>query len=597
MTLLLPRQKSRKDATARTVGKDTRPLTLIALVTLLIFGAIGGRLGYLQLVAGTHNRELADENRIRLIPKPPERGKILDRKGRILAGNTFSYSVFLWPIAKTKAEWPKTLELLSKILNIPQAEIQRRLERAGYASPSLVRVAKGINWAQVVALAEHTSELEGVEVDKEAMRFYPHKELAAEVLGYIGELNEDELKVRESQGYRLGDVIGKAGVEASYEKQLRGTWGGQQVEVDGAGQVLRVLGQKTPRPGNNVQLTLDLNLQRAAEQALGNRKGAIVALDPRNGEVLALVSHPGYDPNWFARSMTQAQWNELQKREFPFVNRALQAFPPASTFKVITTTAAIESGKFPPDTVLQTYGSITAGGIAFHDWNLAGFGSLGFVRALAMSSDTFFYQIGMGIGGDRIAEWSRRYGFGQNTGIDIPGEAPGLVPDEAWKRKELEEDWYVGDTIIMSIGQGALQVSPIQLAVMFAVVANGGYKVKPHLFLDHDHSRWRQSMHLKPKTVSILKAGLREVVAGGTGQALNVASLPPVAGKSGTGEDPPRPNHTWFGGYAPANNPQIVVVAFGENSGGGGSALCSPMVGKVLHAFFNPNYKGPPPTF
>jgi penicillin-binding protein 2 len=558
----------------------------MAIVSVLLFAGMGSRLAYLQLVEGQKNRQLAENNRIRLIPKPPERGKIFDRKGRILAGNTFSYSVFLWPIANTKAEWPNTLKLLSQILNISEAEIKQRLEREGYSSPSLVRIAKGLTPSQIVALAEHSPDLAGVEVDREALRNYPNGPLAAHALGYIGELDEEELARKQSEGYRLGDVIGQSGLEAAYEKNLRGTWGGQQVEVDSAGKVLQILGEKPSKPGRDVYTTLDLDVQRAAEKALGSANGAIVALDPRNGGVLAMASYPNFDPNWFARRISQSQWDELNKRQFPFLNRSLQVFPPASTFKIVTTTAGLESGKLSPDSILMTYSALNAGGFAFHDWNNAGFGPLGFVGALAWSSNTFFGQVGLRVGEKTLVHWAREYGFGRETGVDLPSEAAGLVPDEAWKRKVLKDDWYAGDTIIMSIGQGALQVSPLQAAVMFAVPASGGYRVKPHLLKNEQpDSTWRTSLKLKPSTVSVLRQGLRQVVTSGTGSRLNVPGLA-IAGKSGTGEDPPRQVHTWFGGYAPAHKPEIVVVAFGENSGGGGGSVQGPKVLQVLQAYF-----------
>lgn len=568
----------------RVVGKQGRVLVLLSIMTVFLLGGIGARLGYLQIVEGDRNRQMADENRIRLIPKPPERGKILDRKGRILAGNKFSYSVFLWPLAAKKPEWPQTVNILSRVLNIPASEIEARVKQAGVNSPSLIRIAQGISQAQIVALEEHRNFLTGVEIDREAMRFYPHGETAAHIIGYIGELNEEELAARRDQGYRLGDVMGKMGVEATYEKVLRGTWGGQQVEVDGQGKVIRILGQKIARPGNDITLSVDLDLQKAAEAALGNRPGAIVAMDPRDGAILALASYPAFDPNWFARRMTQAQWEELQRRQFPFVNRALQGFPPASTFKIVTTVAGLESGKFSPDTVLMTYPALYTGGFAFHDWNRAGFGPLGFAGAMAWSSNTFFGQVARRIGPETLIEWARRFGMGSKTGIDLPGEAAGFVPDPKWKQETFGEGWYDGDSLITSIGQGALQVSPVQAAVMFAVPANGGYKVRPHLIASENPDRWRQSLNLKPSTVQVLRQGLRQVVTSGTGAALNVPEVA-IAGKSGTGEDPPRPHHTWFGAYAPADNPEIVVVAFAENSGGGGGSVCGPMVLKVIQAY------------
>ena len=311
-----------------------------------------------------------------------------------------------------------------------------------------------------------------------------------------------------------------------------------------------------------------------------------------------MVSRPTFDPNLFSTRITDAQWQRLQSEDHPFVNRAIQGFPPASTFKIVTTTAALETGKFNPDTVLGTYPSITVGGIEFGDWNHAGFGPLGFVGALQWSSDTFFYQIGMGVGDRDLIQWTRRYGFGRKTGIDLAEEeSPGLVPDDDWKRKEVKEGWFLGDTVNMSIGQGFLQTTPLQVAMMFAVPANNGYLVKPHLLKDNEAAQnWSESLNLKPETVRILREGLRAVVDGGTGAALNVASLPPVSGKSGTAEDIGRESHTWFGAYAPTAKPEIVVVAFGENSGGGGGSFAAPIVRQVLENYFNPKKKTSGPS-
>lgn len=589
MTLVQSPPSVASQHTPRTVGRRFQSLAVMLLVSVVMLGGIGSRLAYLQLVEGARNRKLADENRIRLIPKQPERGKILDRKGKILAGSRLSHSVFLWPLAIKKHEWNSKLKRLSQILKIPEADLQKRLEQAGYNSPSLVRIARGISPAQVTALAEYSSELEGVEVDAEAVRYYPNGDLAAHVLGYTGEISDRELEKYRSEGYNPGDVIGQMGVEAAYENQLRGEWGGQQVEVDSMGQVVKILGEKPTKPGRDVQLTVDLNLQQAAEKALGNRKGSIVAIHPKTGEVLAMVSRPAFDPNLFSTRISDAQWQRLQSQDHPFVNRSLQGFPPASTFKIVTTTAAIETEKFSPDTVLNTYPSLTIGGIEFGDWNRAGFGPLDFVGAMQWSSDTFFYQIAMGVGDRDLIHWTRRYGFGRKTGIELEEEAAGLVPDDTWKRQELGEGWFLGDTVNMSIGQGFLQSTPLQVAVMFAVPANEGFLVKPHLLKDDHSSRnWRESLNLKPVTIDILQKGLREVVSSGTGTVLNVPTLPPIAGKSGTAEDFGRKSHTWFGAYAPAEEPEIIVVAFGENSGGGGGSFAAPMVRQVLEAHFNP---------
>jgi penicillin-binding protein 2 len=589
MTLVQSSTVARQD-TPRTVGRRYQSLAVMLIVSLLLGGGIVSRLVYLQLIEGSRNRQLADENRIRLIPKQPERGKILDRKGRILAGSRLSFSVFLWPVASKQADWAPRLKRLSEILNIPEADLQKRLTQVGYRSPSLLRIARGISPIQVTALAEYGNELQGVEVDAEAVRYYPNGDMAGHVLGYTGEVNDRDLAQHKGEGYQPGDVIGQMGVELAYEQQLRGEWGGQQVEVDSFGQVVKILGEKTSKPGNDVQLTLDLDLQRAAEKALGNHKGAIVALNPNTGEVLAMVSRPAFDPNLFSTRITEAQWQRLQNQDHPFVNRALQGFPPASTFKIVTTSAGIESGKFSPDTVLNTYPSLTIGGIEFGDWNRAGFGPLSFPGAMQWSSDTFFYQIAMGVGDRSLIDWTRRYGFGTKTGIELSAEeSAGLVPDDAWKRKEIGEGWFQGDTVNMSIGQGFLQASPLQVAIMFAVPANGGYLIKPHLLKSpQPASYWRRSLNLRPDTLQILREGLRLVVSSGTGTALNVSDLPPVSGKSGTAEDFGRESHTWFGAYAPTDKPEIVVVAFGENSGGGGGSFAAPMVRQVLQAYFHP---------
>lgn len=576
-----------RQSSTRTVGRNYQSVFFMLLISIFMLGGIASRLAYLQIIQGERNKELAENNRIRLIPKPPVRGNIFDRKGRILASTRLSRSVFVWPIALQQEKWPETFKRLSEILNIPEEDIEKRLKNAGNSPLSRIRIARSISPAQITALAEYSNELEGVEVDVETVREYPNGDLAAHVLGYTGEINEEELAERRDQGYRPGDVIGQMGVEESFQEMLRGEWGGQQVEVDGSDQVVKVLGRKDAKPGKDVKITIDLEVQKAAEAALGEQKGAIVAMDPNNGAILAMVSRPTFDPNIFSTRITQETWNQLQGKGNPFVNRAMRGFPPASTFKIVTATAGMESGKFPPDTVLPTFAYLYVGGTAFGEWNKAGFGPLGYVRALAMSSNTFHGQIGKGVGGPTLIEWSRKYGFGQKTGIELDEESPGLIADDAWKRERFDWEWTVGDTVNMSIGQGFTQATPLQVAIMFAVPANKGYKVTPHLLSDNGSpDKWRKSMNLKQTTVDKLREGLRAVVTGGTGAALNVPHLPPVAGKSGTAEAPPGKPHAWFGGYAPADKPEIVVVAFAEHSGGGGGSTAGPMVRQVMEGYF-----------
>lgn len=596
MTLFPPSSLGGQKNT-RTVGRSFQSIAVI-IFTLVMTGGIGARLAYLQIVEGEHHRKRAEGNRIRMIPKQPERGNIFDRNGKLLASTRYPRSVYLWPMAHTKPSWSVVGPRLSKILDIPQAEIEKQLEEAGANSSTLIRISRNLNEAEITALKEYESELPDVEIHTEAVRYYPHGRELAHVLGYTRELTAEQLKLKRQEGYRLGDVIGQMGIEKAYEKTLRGEWGGQQVEVDGAGRPLRILGEKQAKAGNDIRLTIDLNVQKAAEKALGTRNGAVVALDPKNGAVLALVSHPTFDPNIFSKQrLSKKDWETVQGEEHPLVNRALSVFPPASTFKIVTTAAGLESGKFAPNTILQTYGSLTIGGTRFGEWNHAGFGPLGFTGAMAMSSDTFFYQVGKRVGGPTLIEWTRKFGFGQKTGFEFASEeAKGLVPDETWKQKVWKMPWTVGDSVNMSIGQGALQTTPLQVAVMFAVPANGGFRVQPHLLKDNEEAKsWRESLNMKPTTIKILQEGLRKVITEGTGKALNKPTVPPVAGKSGTAEAWKRgvkQNHAWFGGYAPADKPEILVVAFAEHSGGGGGSVAGPMVLQVMEEYFHKKYPG-----
>lgn len=580
----------------RTVGRGYQAWVLMTIIALGLIGVIGSRLAYLQLNQGTKNRQIAENNRVRTVAKPPVRGNIYDRKGRVLAGNKLSHSLFIWPLAPKRENWLKNRRKIAEILQLNEEEIQAKVANVLVNSTNRVRIARDLTEAQITRLQEYGADTDGIDVDIESVRHYPGGQLAAHVLGYTGEMNDRELTQRRSQGYRLGDVTGKMGLESTLESQLRGEWGGTQIEVDGSGRLQQFLGQKVSKPGRDVTITLDLELQKVAEEAIGKNKAAIVAMDPRTGEILAMASRPAFDPNSLSGRISPDIWKKLQGQDHPFVNRALRPFPPASTFKIVTTTAGLESGKFKPDTILQTYASIRVGGFTFADWNHAGFGPQGFPGALKWSSDTFFYQVGQRVGGPTLIEWTRKYGYGKKTGIELPEESKGLVADDTWKQLNYKMPWTIGDTINMSIGQGFLQTTPLQVAGMFAVPANGGFHVQPHLVKDPTRKEWRESMNLKPSTIATLRKGLREVVDGGTGAVMNTPTVPNAAGKSGTAEAPPGPSHVWFGSYAPANKPEIVVVAFGEHTGGGGGKTAAPMVLKVMEAYFNGGKPLPPKT-
>ncbi|WP_414527512.1 penicillin-binding protein 2 [Nodularia chucula] len=581
----------------RTVGRNFQPIFLI-LFTLSMTTVISLRLAYLQIIAGAEYRSQAESNRVRIIPKQPERGNIFDRNGKLLASNRSPRSVYLWPMTHTQPGWDSVGSRLEKILDIPKEEIATTLEEAGPNSSSLVLIARELTEAQVTAIKEYENELQNVEVRTSSVRYYPEGQVLAHILGYTRELTPEQLKERRDSGYRLGDVIGQMGSERAYENLLRGEWGGQEIEVNAAGRPIRILADQPAIPGDDITLTIDLNLQKAADKALGKYKGAIVALDPNNGEVLAMVSRPTFDPNIFSKQkLSQKDWESVQGANHPLVNRALSAFPPASTFKIVTTAAGLESGKFSPNTVLQTYGSLTISGQRFGEWNHAGFGPLGFVGAMQWSSDTFFYQIARSVGGPTLIEWTRKFGFGERTGFEFTTEeSRGLVPDDEWKRRTQKMPWTIGDTINMSIGQGALLTTPLQVAVMFAVPGNGGYRVQPHLLKDNQEAKsWREPVNMKPATLKVLRDGLRRVITQGTAQSLNKPTLPPVAGKTGTAEawqGKVKRNHAWFGGYAPADKPEILIVAFTEHSGGGGGSLAAPMVLEILEDYFQRKYPG-----
>ncbi|MBD2148966.1 penicillin-binding protein 2 [Pseudanabaena sp. FACHB-1277] len=571
----------------RTMGKGMRAAILFLLSVVVLLGLLGGRLFYLQLIEGDRNQQLAENNRIRLIAKPPERGRLFDRKGNILASSRLAHVVYLWPIAQPKEKWQPIIQRLSEVIGIPAQTILAKLEQEGYNSPNLVRVSSAISPKIVTALLEHSRELSGVQVEPEAVRYYPNGDIAAHVLGYTGEITAEELPELREKGYRPGDVLGKAGLEYAFEKMLRGEWGGQQVEVDAFGKVLRILGQKPPLAGNAVKLTIDLDLQKAVENILGDRQGGVVAMNPNNGEILAMVSHPAFDPNLFSGKISEAAWQRLQEKDHPFVNRVLQVYPPASTFKVVTMAAALESKSYSPNDVLPTYPYLDLGGFQFWDHNKAGFGTIGFYEAMAYSSNTFFGQVGMRIGEKNIAEWSHKFGYGEYSGIELKAEeTKGTVPDPAWKQKVIGEPWYIGNTVNMSIGQGDVQANLLQVGMMTASVANGGFKIRPHLMLeDNDAKEWRQSLNISPTNLAALQKSLRAVFEFGTASSLSVADVT-MAGKSGTAEDPPRPNHAWFTLYAPYEKPEIVVTAFAENAGGGGgSAIAAPLAVQTVEAY------------
>ena len=579
----------------RQTGLRQQPLVLLVLV-LLFCSAMVSRLVWMQLLEGSRFRELADENRIRLVPRSPIRGRLLDRKGRVLATSKLTYSLYLEPRLVSDDDWPDLRDRLARLLSLkPDLLDQRRqkgLDRDGYRTT----LALDLKPEQVLRFREQALGLRGAQVDVDILRSYPNGTLAAHALGYTQPITESEFEILAEKGYKIRDRIGRTGVEAAYERHLRGKWGGQMLEVNAMGEVQRNLGDRPSQAGKDLVLTLDLDLQRVAEQALADKPGgAVVALEAATGAVLALASRPSFDPNFFSKLITtQKEYDALfSNPKKPLLSRAMNPYDPGSTWKPVTAMAGMESGQFPPDTKLHTKACITYGGHCFPDHNGAGFGHIGYADALRFSSNTFFYQVGVGVGSKALKQAADQLGFQQKTGIEIGWEeSVGLVGDEPWADRGRgwaepgTVPWIPEDMASASIGQSVVQITPLQLARAYAVFANGGWLVTPHLAagdIDWMSPEHRTKVAMKPSTLQTIREGLRKVVEAGTGAGLNGPGIPPAAGKTGTAEDSTGgPDHAWFGCYAPYPDGKIVVVAFAQNTPGGGSVHALPMAKKVL---------------
>ena len=582
----------------RQSGLRQQPLVLFGLV-LLFCSAMVARLVWLQVLEGPRYRQLADENRIRLVPRSPTRGRLLDRKGRVLASSKLTYSLYVEPRLVDDAAWPELLDRLARLLDLNPLTLDRRRQSGPDRNGYRINLASELSSEQVLRFREQSLGLQGAQVDVDILRVYPHGTLAAHTLGYTQPITEQEYKVLADRGYKIRDRIGRIGVEAAYESHLRGKWGGQMLEVNAMGEVQRHLGDRPSVAGKDLTLTLDLDLQKTAEQALADKPGgAIVAMDPRNGAILALASNPNFDPNFFSKLFTtQKEYDALfSNPKNPLLSRAMNAYDPGSTWKPVTAMAGMASGKFPPEVKLNTTACITYGGHCFPDHNGAGFGRIGYADALRFSSNTFFYQVGVGSGSLALKKAATQLGFGRKTGIEIGWEENvGLVGDEDWAKdgrgwaEPGSTPWIPEDMASASIGQSVVQITPLQLARAYCVFANGGWLVTPHLAdqgLDWTVPSRRTKVPIKPSTLAKIREGLRKVVEEGTGYGLNGEGIPSAAGKTGTAEDSTGgPDHAWFASYAPYPNGEIVVVSFAQNTPGGGSVHALPMAKKVIEVW------------
>ncbi|MGB3535028.1 MAG: penicillin-binding protein 2 [Microcoleaceae cyanobacterium] len=571
---------------------------LLLLLVSSFFSLCTLQLSKLQFVQGEYNQRWAEANRLRLVPIPASRGQIVDRKGKVIATSRLSRSVYALPFKHSPEQWQAIIPQLSEILKIPTEDILEKLETASYRSRVPVLLQSNLTPGMFIPLAEQFGQMPGLEVRGESARDYPNRSLAAHILGYVGEATLTDLEANPE--YPMGMIVGKVGIERQANPDLDGVWGNRLIEVDARGTETQELGIQSPVSGEPVELTLDLELQKTAETTLGNRRGAAVMLDVKTGAILALASAPSYDPNLFTRQVSAKDWEHLQRADNPLLNRALQGYPPGSTFKIVTSTAGIGSGKMSPNSTIATSGSITLGGTTFHEYSGSGFGVIGFKDALAYSSNTFFYQVGMKAGAEELSKWGRELGIGGSINLDLlglDGANHGQIPTPEEKERKYDTPWYLGDTVSMSIGQGLVLATPLELAVMVSTVANGGTRVQPHLLASQTNTPATQPVktEIAPETLKVIREGLIEVVKKGTGRALNDGTIPLTGGKTGTVEVPGKPDNSMYVAFGPADQPEVAIAVVVEE-GGYGSTAAAPIAHELFRVYFKSKPNATPNT-
>lgn len=576
-----------------------RRVKTVGWVFAIALLALAGRVAWMQLLQGAHYRELAVANSVRTVPARAPRGQVLDRNLRVLVANAPAVSVGVTPaeLPRDKAQAAAVMDEVARLLKLDPAVVREKVERQRRRPYAPARLAADVDRALVAKLEDRRSRLPGLSVWEDSKRSYPLR-AAAHVVGYVGEITERQLGRLKDRGYRLGDWLGQAGVESQYDSLVKGVDGGKQVRINASGRELGVLKQIAPKPGDNLVLSLDGGLQQVAEEALGEEAGAIVALDPRNGEVLALVSKPDFDPGTFAGKVDPKAWAGLLEDERrPMNNRAVQGlYPPGSVFKVITALAGLSEHVVEPDEALNCYGIFWISTWPYRCWKEIGHGPVAMERAITESCDIYFYQLGLRLKVDALARWTRDFGFGEPSGIDLPGELGGVVPDPAWKQSKEGLPWFPGNTVMMSIGQGYLLATPLQLAVATAAVANGGRLVTPHLLkrvtspdgelLREDAAPATIDLELDPEALHLVRRGMEGAVQERRGTAWR-AKVPglSVAGKTGTAQNPHGEDHAAFVCFAPVESPRVAIAVIVENGGEGG-LTAAPIARKMLEHLF-----------
>jgi penicillin-binding protein 2 len=598
-------------------------VAILGGVALAMFAIIFFRLWYLQVLSGDKYLADASNNQVRDVVVPAPRGDIIDRNGRVLVDNRVSIAVQLEP-DRLPPPGPRRNVLLTRlrpVLGMKQSRMRREIRDQQKLLPyANITLKQDVSTAVRDYISERKNRFPGVEVESVFLRSYPHKELAAQIFGTVGEISPGEIKESRFRGIKQGTIVGKGGLEYTYDRYLRGKAGATRIQVDAFGRPKGNFPELLPVQGKQLKLSLDLDLQRAGQEAMSeaggipitegvkNRGGAFVAMDPRTGEVLAMGSYPSFDPNIFAKPLRQSTFNKLNSEEngAPLVDRAVNGlYPTGSTFKLITSVAALQSGTITPDTVIDDPGSIQIGNIVFQNAGKAAHGAIALRDALRVSSDVYFYRLGAqmnGIGGNILQKWARRLGLGRRTGIDLPGESDGLIPSPAWRdrlyRKKLtDRPWSVGDNVNLAVGQGDLQCTPLQLATAYSTVVNDGKVPTPHLGLRIEDAGGRLLQKVDPPPARRVKIdpGYRQAILdglqaaasqpGGTSADVFAGFGRTVMGKTGTAERPGQGDQSWYVAYAPDQRRPIVVAVTIEQ-GGFGAEAAAPAARLILSDWF-----------
>lgn len=579
-----------------TVPEDVKQrLNWLFIFIIICFVILVLGLWYLQMIKGEEFKERAVENRIRSLVEDAPRGRIYDRQGELLVTNRPAVVVSIIPAEVDDLK--KLSERLSKIIGISSEEISQTVKNYQENPFKPVKILDDVKTNKIVEIEERKDELKGVILEVKPRRNYLYHDFAAHSLGYVGEIDKEELRRFGNPKFQGGDIIGKAGLEKYYDDILRGEKGGREVEVDALGREIATLLYQKPVPGKDLVLTIDRDLQLYGENLLFGKKGSIIVSDPNSGEILALVNRPSFSPNLFADGLSRSDWERLSSdADYLLTNRSVQGvYAPGSIFKVVTAMAALEEGVTDRERKIYCPGFFKLADQVFMCWKKTGHGILSIVDAIAQSCNVHFYTLGNELGIEGFNKYMQKFGLGEKTGIDLPAEAIGIVPSAQWKKREIKEIWFPGDTINLSIGQGYLLLTPLQVHNLITIIATEGEVYKLHLvkkIISTDGKIVKEikpeiyrKVNFSPDTFKIVKEGLRKTILEGTGWRANIKELA-VAGKTGTAQNPQGETHAWFIGFAPYEDPEISITVFLENGGEGGEAA-APIARAMFEKYFN----------